>query len=114
MIAKHMSSARYLHAVQAAAVAGHRDIVLTFLDRGSPFANSLCDDAIICTVKASQASMMELLLGYRPKDLDSNKRESILGRSNTDGSRMGQSRASTLYHDKGSLKIWRGIDWTSN
>jgi hypothetical protein len=69
---EHLLNARYMHAVQAAAVAGHKDIVLALLDRGTPFTKSLYDDAIVRTAKTSQASMAELLLSRRQQHSDSN------------------------------------------
>jgi len=69
---EYLSDTRYIHAVQAAAVAGHKDIVLALLDRGIPFTKSSYDDAIIRTAKTSKASLAELLLSRRQQHLDSN------------------------------------------
>jgi hypothetical protein len=66
----HILSTRYAHAVQAAAISGHTDVVLTLVDRGRPLPKSLFDDAIIQTVKDGPASMVKLLLELRQEHSD--------------------------------------------
>jgi hypothetical protein len=67
----HLSSARYIHAVKAAAISGHKEIVLMLLDHGTPFTKSSYDDAIICTARTCEASMVESLLSRRQQQSDS-------------------------------------------
>lgn len=69
---EHLLNARYIHAVQAAAVADHKDIVLALLDHGNPFTKASYDEVIVRTAKTSKVSMMELLLSRRQQHLDSN------------------------------------------
>jgi hypothetical protein len=69
----HLSSARYIHAVQAAAWAGYKDIVLTLLDRGTPFTKSSYDDVVVRTAKTSQVSITEILLSRRQQHSDLEK-----------------------------------------
>lgn len=66
----HIPSTRYVHAVQAAAVGGHADIVLTLVDPRRPLSKSLYDDAIVQTVKDGPASMVKLLLDLRQEHSD--------------------------------------------
>jgi hypothetical protein len=59
-----------MHAVCAAAEAGHEDLVLLLLNRGPPLTEPLYDDAIVRTAKTSKASMVELLLSRRRQHAD--------------------------------------------
>ncbi|KAL5401508.1 hypothetical protein PMIN06_010959 [Paraphaeosphaeria minitans] len=67
---EHLMNARFMHAVCAAAEAGHDDLVLLLLDRGPPLTEPLYDDTIIRTAKTSKASMVELLLSRRRQHSD--------------------------------------------
>jgi hypothetical protein len=69
----NIRSTRYVHAVQAAAVSGHKNIVITLVNRGRPLPNSLYDDAIAQTVKAGRVSMVELLLNLRQEHSNSGR-----------------------------------------
>jgi hypothetical protein len=69
----HILSARYVHAVQAAAVGGHDDIVLRLVNCSRFLPKSLYDNAIVQTVKAGPASMVKLLLGLRQEHSDGSK-----------------------------------------
>lgn len=73
----YMSSTRYVHAVQAAALRGREDIVLMLVERGHPLAKSLYDDAIIQVAKAGQTSMVELLLNLRQQHSDSDREKAF-------------------------------------
>jgi hypothetical protein len=66
----HTRNTRYAHAVQAAAVNGHKNIVVTLINRGHPIPGSLHDNAIVQTVKAGQVSIIELLLNLRQEHSD--------------------------------------------
>ncbi|CAI6229529.1 unnamed protein product [Periconia digitata] len=73
----HINSTRYIHAVQAAALRGRKDIVLILLDCGQSLIKSLYDDAIVQVAKAGQISVVELLLNRRQQHSDSDREKAF-------------------------------------
>jgi hypothetical protein len=73
----NIHSTRYVHAVQAAAVSGHNNIVITLGNRSRPLPNSLYDDAIVQIVEASRVSMVELLLNLEQEHSDSGREKAF-------------------------------------
>lgn len=67
---RHLTNARCMYAVCAAAEAGYEDLMLLLLDRGPPLLGPLYDDAILRTAKTSKASIVESLLSRRRQHLD--------------------------------------------
>ena len=72
---KPLLSVRYIRGVEAAAIAGHQDIVVKLLNLGRPLPKHLNDATIFRVVNTDQIAILHLLLSCRQQhfDLDAKK-----------------------------------------